>query len=158
MYRTGNSYTNMKMITGDFDFGGEYSGHVFFRDKFPGFDDGIYAGLRMIEILSYKNTKLSEELNGINKYYATEEIKVKVADDIKFNVIDKIKEHAKNLDCKIIDIDGVRCEFDDSWALVRASNTGPNITMRFEAKTKERLEEIQNQFTDLLTKLIDEVK
>ncbi len=158
MYRTGNSYTNMKMITGDFDFGGEYSGHVFFRDKFPGFDDGIYAGLRMIEILSYKNTKLSEELNGINKYYTTEEIKVKVADDIKFNVIDKIKEHAKNLDCEIIDIDGVRCEFDDSWALVRASNTGPNITMRFEAKTKERLEEIQNQFTDLLTKLIDEVK
>ena len=112
----------------------------------------------MIEILSYKKTKLSEELNGINKYYTTEEIKVKAADDIKFNVIDKIKEHAKNLDCEIIDIDGVRCEFDDSWALVRASNTGPNITMRFEAKTKERLEEIQNQFTDLLTKLIDEVK
>lgn len=154
MYRTGNSYTNMKMITGDFDFGGEYSGHVFFRDKFPGFDDGIYAGLRMIEILSYKTTKISEELANINKYYSTEEIKVKVADEIKFDVISKIKEYAKKLTCQIIDIDGVRCEFDDAWALVRASNTGPNITMRFEAKTKERLEEIKKEFTNLLNKLI----
>lgn len=154
MYRTGNSYTNMKMITGDFDFGGEYSGHVFFRDKFPGFDDGIYAGLRMIEILSYKNTKLSEELKDINHYYSTEEIKIPVSDDIKFDIIEKVKEYAKTLNCKIIDIDGVRCEFKDSWALVRASNTGPNITVRFEAKTEQKLDELKNQFEQLINKLI----
>lgn len=154
MYRTGNSYTNMKMIEGDFDFGGEFSGHVFFRDKFPGFDDGIYAGLRMIEILSHKETKLSEELNNINHYYSTEEIKIHASDDIKFEIIEKVKEYAKSLNCKIIDIDGVRLEFEDSWALVRASNTGPNITMRFEAKTEERLHKLETEFKKLVNTLL----
>jgi len=70
----------MMMKEGNFDFGGEYSGHVFFRDKFPGFDDGIYAGLRMIELLSHKSTPLSMELLNRTKYYSTDEIKIKVTD------------------------------------------------------------------------------
>ena len=150
MNRTGNSYAKKEMEEGDFDFGGEYSGHVFFRDKFEGFDDGIYAGLRIIEILSNGNKKVSELLDGINKYYSTEELKFKVTDENKFEIVNSVKEYCLKKGYTIIDIDGVRAEFDDSWALVRASNTGPNITARFEAKTKERLEEVKNEFIKVL--------
>ena len=154
MARTGNSYMNLKINKEDFDFGGEYSGHLWFRDKWMGFDDGIYAGLRLIEILSKTDKKISELLDNTNKYYATEELKFSVPDDIKFNVVEQVKVYCKNNNYEIITVDGVRCEFDDSWALVRASNTGPNITARFEAKTEERLISIQKEFTDLLNSLI----
>lgn len=154
MARTGNSYMNLKINKEDYDFGGEYSGHLWFRDKWMGFDDGIYAGLRLIEILSKSNKNISELLDNTNKYYSTEELKFSVPDDIKFNVVEQVKDYCKNNNYEIITVDGVRCEFDDSWALVRASNTGPNITVRFEAKTKERLENIQKEFTDLLNSII----
>lgn len=154
MYRTGASYTNMMMQEGDFDFGGEYSGHLFFRDKFLGFDDGIYAGLRMIELLSNTDKLCSNLLDGTSKYFSTEELKFKANDDIKFNIVDKVKEYCINNNYNIIDVDGVRVTFDDSWALVRCSNTGPNITVRFEANTEERLSEIQKEFTDLLNTLL----
>ncbi len=154
MYRTGNSYCNMKMQEGNFDFGGEFSGHVFFRDKFLGFDDGIYSGLRMYEVLSNSDKTLSEWLDGINKYYSTSEIKINVADDKKFLVVEKVKEYATSNDYKFVDIDGVRIEFENGWALVRASNTGPNITMRFEASTLELLEEISKEFKNLLDSLV----
>lgn len=154
MARTGNSYMNLKINKEDFDFGGEYSGHLWFRDKWMGFDDGIYAGLRLIEILSKTDKKISELLDNTNKYYATEELKFSVPDDIKFNIVEQVKVYCKNNNYDIITVDGVRCEFDDSWALVRASNTGPNITARFEAKTEDRLNEIQKEFTDLLNRLI----
>ena len=154
MYRTGNSYCNMKMQEGNFDFGGEFSGHVFFRDKFLGFDDGIYGGLRMCEVLSNSDKKLSEWLKNINKYHSTSELKITVADDKKFGVIDSVKEYAKEKEYSFVDIDGVRVEFLDGWALVRASNTGPNVTMRFEANTKERLEEISTEFKNLLDKIV----
>lgn len=154
MYRTGASYTNMMMQKGNFDFGGEYSGHLFFRDKFLGFDDGIYAGLRILEILSNNNKKLSELLENINTYYSTDELKVLVTEDNKFEIAEKIKQYCINKKYRFIDIDGVRIEFEDSWALIRASNTGPNLTIRFEAKTKERLNEIKKEFQNLIQSLI----
>ena len=150
MYRTGNSYSNMKMQEGNFDFGGEYSGHVFFRDKFPGFDDGIYAGLRMVEVVSTTGKSVSSWLDNINHYFSTEELKFKTTDQKKFKVVNKVKEYAKKKDYSFVDIDGIRVEFEDGWALVRASNTGPNITVRFEAKTEARLDEIQKEFTAVL--------
>ena len=158
MYRTGNSYTNMMMQKGNFDFGGEFSGHVFFRDKFPGFDDGIYGGLRLLEVLNHTDKKLSQLLDGINKYYSTEEMKFSVTDENKFKIVDEIIKYAKEKNYKFTDIDGIRVEFNDSWALVRCSNTGPNITARFEAKTKERLDELQNEFVSLVNKLKDEIR
>lgn len=158
MYRTGASYTNMMMQEGDFDFGGEFSGHLFFRDKYPGFDDGIYAGLRILEILSNTEKKLSELYENINEYYSTEELRAKVTDENKFQIVDKIKEYCKEKNYKVIDIDGARIEFDDGWALVRASNTGPNLTVRFEAKTMSRAEELQKEFQDLIEKLSNEYK
>ena len=154
MYRTGNSYIHMMMQKGNFDFGGEYSGHIYFRDKFPGFDDGIYAGIRMIELLDNKNTTLSQELSNINKYYSTEEIKVQSDDIKKFEIVSKVKEYCKNKNYIMNEIDGVRVEFDDSWALIRVSNTTPCLTLRFEAKTEERLNFIQKEFMDLINSLL----
>jgi len=156
--RTGNSYAKKMMEEGNFDFGGEYSGHVFFRDKFPGFDDGIYAGLRMIEIISNMKENLSSLTKNFNKYYSTEELKFKVTEENKFGIVEKVKEYAINKGYYTITIDGVRVEFDDSWALVRASNTGPNITARFEAKTNDRLCEIQDEFISQLEKEISNNK
>ena len=150
-YRTGNSYTKEKSVSGDFPFSGELSGHVFFRDKFPGYDDGIYAGLRLIEILTNTNKEIEELLEGIPYYESTPEIKIATPDDIKFKVIDKIKNYCKEKDYKTLLIDGVKVFFNDGTALVRASNTGPNITTRFEAKTQKRLEEIQEEFTNLIS-------
>lgn len=155
MYRTGNSYMNMMMQEGDFDFGGEYSGHIYFRDKFPGFDDAIYGGLRIVEILSHTDKPLSSLLDGINIYLSTEEVKFPVSDETKVDVVAKVKQYCIDKGYQFVDIDGVRVEFDDSWALVRPSNTGPNITSRFEASNKERLVEIEKEFTDLLNKLIN---
>lgn len=158
MYRTGASYTNMMMQEGNFDFGGEFSGHLFFRDKYPGFDDGIYAGLRILEILSNTDKKLSELYENINKYYSTEELRASVTDENKFEIVDKIKEYCNEKNYKVIDIDGARIEFEDGWALVRASNTGPNLTVRFEATTQSRVEELQKEFQDLIEKLSNEYK
>lgn len=152
-YRTGNSYTKAKSVEGNYPFGGELSGHVFFRDRFGGYDDGIYAGLRLIEILTNNGKTVSEMLEGINKYYSTPEIKIHTEDNIKFNIVNKVKEYCKNKNYNILDIDGVKVFFDDGSALVRASNTGPNITARFEAKSESRLEEIKNEFLNLVDNL-----
>lgn len=134
-------------------FGGEYSGHVFFNDHHYGYDDGVYAGLRLQEILCNTNYKLSELSNDYRKLYNTPEIKVKCGDDKKFDIVNKVKEYAINKDYKYLDIDGVRVNFEDGWALVRSSNTGPNLTLRFEATTEKRLEEIKNEFMNLITNL-----
>ena len=152
-YRTGNSYTKLKSYEGNYPFSGELSGHVFFRDRFSGNDDGIYASLRLIEILSNTDKKLSEMLDGISKYYSTPEIKIATSDDTKFQIIEKIKEYCQDKNYDILTIDGVKVFFKDGSALVRASNTDPNITSRFEAKSEERLEEIKTEFLELLNKL-----
>ena len=149
-YRTGNSYMKAKMRDDDFMFGSELSGHVWFRDKWPNIDDGLYAGLRLIEIMSKTGKSITEMLEGINKYYSTPEIKFEASDDVKFKIIEKIKEYCIDKGYKINDIDGVRAEFDNGWALVRASNTGPNITARFEGKTEEDMETIKDEFIGLI--------
>ena len=151
-YRTGNSYTKAKVKEDDLPFGGELSGHVYFRDRWPGFDSGLYAGLRMLEILSKTNKKTSELLEGITNYYSTEELKFKSPDDIKARVVDQITEYCKENNYNCTTIDGVRANFNDGWALVRYSNTGPNITARFEANTEERLEELKKEFINLIEK------
>ena len=149
-YRTGNSYTKAKVKEDNLPFGGELSGHVYFRDKWPGFDSGLYAGLRLLEILSKTNKPLSSLLDGISNYVSTEELKFTSPDDKKFLIVDKIKDYCVEKGYQVLTIDGVRVNFNDGWALVRASNTGPNITARFEANTKERLKEIQKEFIDLI--------
>ena len=152
-YRTGNSYTKAAVRDFDLPFGGELSGHVYFRDRWPGFDSGLYAGLRMLEIISNTDKTVDELLDGVTKYYSTEELKFKSSDATKFKIVDQIKNYAINKNYEILDIDGVKVLFDDGWALVRASNTGPNLTARFEAKTMDRLEELQKEFVNLIEEL-----
>ena len=149
-YRTGNSYTKEKSYKGNYPFAGELSGHVYFRDKFNGYDDGIYAGLRLIEILSNTKLSITELLQNIPLYNSTPEIKIKTPDDIKFQVVEKVKKYCQEKNYHILLIDGVKVIFNDGSALVRASNTGPNITARFEAKEKKRLEEIKEEFMNLI--------
>ena len=153
-YRTGNSYTRAASAEGDYPLSGELSGHVYFRDKFPGYDDGIYVGMRLIEMLSHTDKPLSFYLNSIVKYYSTPEIKFAVKDEEKFNIVSKMKDYCDSKHYKYITIDGVKAKFDDGFALVRASNTGPNITTRFEATTEKRLQEIQKEFEEELKKYI----
>ena len=151
-YRTGNSYTKAKVKDDGIPFGGELSGHVYFNDRWPCFDSGLYAGLRLIEILSKTNKTTSELLEGINEYYSTEELKFPSSDDKKFGVVDKVKEYAIEKGYHFLDIDGVRVNFDYGWALVRCSNTGPNITARFEANSEEKLKELQEEFIGQINK------
>ncbi len=152
MYKTGASYTNMKMQEGNFLFGGEYSGHIFFKDKWPGFDDGIYAGLRFIEMLSNSDQTFNEMLKDVKKY---ENIYIEYPIDItKKDLIEKrMQEYVELQGYNYLNLDGVRVEFDDGFALVRGSNTQSILTLRFEANNKERLNEIKDEF---LTKL-DEI-
>ena len=153
-YRTGNSYTRAASAEGDYPLSGELSGHVYFRDRWPGYDDGIYVGMRLIEMLSHTDKPLSSFLNDMVKYYSTPELKVKVEDSKKFDIVAKMEEYSKSKGYNYITIDGVKTKFSDGFALVRASNTGPNITMRFEATTEERLKELQEEFTNELNKYI----
>ena len=153
--RTGNSYTRKISAEGDYILGGELSGHIYFRDKFPGYDDGIYAGIRLIEAIANSNTKLSKMLEGINKYYSTKENKIAVDDSIKFDIINKVKEYCLNKGYNIVTLDGVKVKYEDGFALVRASNTGPNITTRYEAKSELRIKEITNEFNNLIYSLLN---
>ena len=152
-YRTGNSYLRAKTFEDDIKFSGEYSGHIFFNDKFYGFDDGIYAGLRMIEIMSLTNKKASELTKGIEKFYSTEEIKYPIPEENKDDLINKIINYAKEKKYELNLIDGCKIVGKDYFALIRPSNTGPNLTLRFEAKTKEKLKSLENEF---LTKIKEE--
>ena len=154
MNRTGSVYCRKFVKDNDLDFGGEYSGHLFFRDRYLGFDDGIYGILRIIELLSNTDKKMSELFDGFNHYFSTEELKVRVTDENKFEIVDGVIKYAKDQKYEFSLTDGIRVIFDDGWALVRASNTGPDLTVRFEAKTEKRLNEIQSEFT----KVIDDLK
>lgn len=150
-YRTGASYTEAKTKEENLAFGGEYSGHLFFRDRDACIGSGIYAALRIIEILSKDRTKsVTKLLKGINHYENTPEIKYNVGDDKKFVIIEKIKEYAHKLNYFTNEIDGVKIEFTNGWVLVRASNTGPNITVRCEATNKGDLEKLRKNVDNLI--------
>ena len=150
MVKNGSAYIETVMYDTPALIGGEYSGHIFFKDDFYGFDDGFYAGLRFAKILNDTNLKASSLTDGMKKLPSTEEIRIKIDDNIKFEVIEKIKNYTKEKNYNCNYSDGVRVNYDEGFSLVRASNTGPYITMRFEASTKEKLEENQNEFMSLL--------
>ena len=153
-YRTGASFTEYGVLSNNLEFGGEFSGHVFFNDRGLEFGSAIYAALRLIEILSNCNLSVSDTLKGINIYQATPEIKIPIEENKKEIIVSQVKKYCLENDYKIIDIDGVRVTFDNGWALVRASNTGPNLTIRFEAKDNNTLNKIQKEFTDLIDTII----
>jgi phosphomannomutase/phosphoglucomutase len=143
MWKTGHSLIKAKMKETGAKLAGEMSGHIFFADRFFGFDDAVYAGARFLEILANSGGKTSDLLQGVPKSVNTPEIRVDCDDDKKWGIVEKLK---KTLSAKYHtnEIDGVRVEFGDAWGLVRASNTQPVIVMRFEAENKARLDEVRN--------------
>jgi phosphomannomutase/phosphoglucomutase len=142
MWRTGHSLIKEKMKEEKAALGGEMSGHIFFADRYFGYDDAIYASCRLIELLSKTDKKLSRLLSDVPKTFITPEIRVDCPDEIKFEVVENVKE-ALRKNHPVIDVDGVRVKFEDGWGLVRASNTQPALVLRFEALTRRRLEEIK---------------
>lgn len=148
--RTGASYTMSKVIDENIPFGGEFSGHIFFNDRSKTFGSGLYAGLRMIEVLSKSNESLEEMTNKLNKYYSTPQMEFGIDDSRKYIVMKDIKDYCIRMRLNIDDTDGVKILFKDGWALIRCSNTSPYISARFEANTEERLFGIKKEFINLI--------
>ena len=153
MSRTGHSYIKSKIIETNALLGGEMSGHIFFNDDWYGFDDAIYSALRMIEVLSKNKLTPHEVFNSYPKHFSTPEINLKVPEEVKFKIIDELKTLINSSGYVLIDIDGIRLESENSWGLVRASNTSPNLVLRFEGKTESDLLEIKNYFKEILSKI-----
>lgn len=148
MSRTGHSLMKARMKEVDAVLAGEMSGHMFFKDRFFGFDDGIYASCRLLEILAQSGKTVPELLEGIPETYTTPEIRVECPDDFKFEVVEKAKAYFKEQGYQVIEVDGARIVFNDGWGLVRASNTQPVLVLRYEADTPERLEQIRHLVED----------
>ena len=144
MWRTGHSLIKAAMKKFNAQLAGEMSGHMFFKHRWYGFDDAVYAGARLLEILGGTKKPLSELLGDVPKTYVTEEIRIETDEARKFEIVKQATRYFKDdLGLKVITIDGARIEFDDGWGLLRASNTSPVLVMRCEADTPKRLKEIQ---------------
>jgi len=157
-FKTGHSLIKAKMKELGAVFTGEMSGHMFFADEYYGFDDAAYAAARLLRILSNTDKSLSELLADVPKYPATPEIRLECDDEKKFDVVKGVTEYFKEKGYNIIDVDGARVLFDGGWGLVRASNTGPELIVRCEAKTEEKLEAIKKELSEALAKFSVEFK
>ena len=155
MYKTGHSNLKVKMKETNADLACEVSGHIFFKNRYFGYDDAIYATLRMLELV-HDGIDLDGELAKLPKVYSTEEIKVETTEDKKFQLMDKIKKLLENPPADfpkikdIITVDGVRINFEKGWGLVRASNTTPVLVTRFESTDKAEAELYEKSINDLI--------
>lgn len=144
MERAGHSIIKARMKESGALLAGEMSGHIFFADRFYGFDDATYAGARLLEIMSKTDKKLSQLFDGIPVTFSTPEIRTECPDDVKFDVVKRVAEHFAR-DHRVITIDGARIIFEKGWGLVRASNTQAILVLRFEAETQADLEAMQTE-------------
>jgi phosphomannomutase/phosphoglucomutase len=157
MWKTGHSLIKDKMKKEKALLAGEMSGHLFFADRYFGFDDAIYASCRLLEIMGRSGKKVSELLEGVPQTYATPEIRVDCPDDIKFQIVERAAEHFRQR-YPAIDVDGMRVRFPDGWGLLRASNTQPALVLRFEAASEERLEELRGMIEAKVRELMEAVR
>jgi phosphomannomutase/phosphoglucomutase len=146
MYKTGHSLIKNKMKEVDAPFAGEMSGHFFFKERWYGFDCGLYAAARLLELLAADERDPQEVLNALPNSYSTPELKVEMEEGENHAFVAEMQEKASFPDAKITDIDGVRADFADGWGLVRASNTTPVLVLRFDADSEEALERIKDAF------------
>ena len=157
MCKTGHSNIRRKIQETNAPLGGEYSGHIFFQDRWFGFDDGLYAAARLIEIMDIREQSLDDMIDSLERTAATPEIKVPVPDDQKFAIIDKIIKTAKFEESTLNTLDGLRVEFTHGWGLVRASNTSASLTLRFEADNEEALKTIQDYFKEQISSIVPDI-
>jgi len=148
--RTGASYMMPKVKEENAILGIEYSGHVYFNDRFIPITSAIYSALRLIEIISNESQSLNDLLNNILHYFKSDEIRVGTTDELKFKVVEAIIKYAQSKNLVISNIDGAKIIYPDGWALVRASNTGPNLTLMFEANDVNRLQIMEKEYLDLV--------
>lgn len=153
LWKTGHSLIRAKMLECDAIFGGEMSGHLYFKDRWPGFDDGIYASARLCEMLSRSELNVSEMFCALPDSVNTPEIRIHCDDP--HAMIDQFSTHAKFEDAEIITIDGLRADFNDGFGLIRASNTAPEIVLRFDADSEAGLTRIREMFYNVLGTLIN---
>ena len=142
--KTGHTFIKQKIRETDALLGGEMSGHIFFNDRWPGFDDGIYAGARMLEIIA--NSEQEDSFVTVPNMLSTPEINIPAADEEKFQIVKTFIENSNFNDAKIVSIDGIRVEFEKGWGLLRPSNTSPCLVLRFEAETNDDLNKIKEIF------------
>jgi phosphomannomutase/phosphoglucomutase len=157
MWKTGHSLIKDKMKREKALLAGEMSGHMFFADRYFGFDDAIYASCRLLELMGKSGKKVSELLEGIPETFVTPEIRVNCPDDIKFQIVQRATEHFRQ-GYSVIDVDGMRVQFPDGWGLLRASNTQPALVLRFEATSRERLEEIRGRIESQVHELMKGIR
>ncbi len=150
MCATGHSLMKAKMKETNAVVGGELSGHIFFNDRWYGFDDALYTAARLLEVLSMEPFDADEVFNEFPEKVSTPELHVAVSDSTKFNIVKKLEEQGKFTGGNLVKIDGVRVDFPDSWGLVRASNTTPVLVARFEADTEAALENVKTVFREQL--------
>ncbi|WP_289018810.1 phosphomannomutase/phosphoglucomutase [Desulfobacter postgatei] len=156
MWRTGHSLIKQKMKEENAALAGEMSGHMFFKDRYYGYDDALYASCRLLEIMDSTGLGVDELIKDLPKTFTTPEIRVDCPDAVKFKVVEKIVALYKARQ-KVIDIDGMRAVYEDGWGLVRASNTQPALVLRFEALTQPRLQEIKTEIETDLKKIIEDM-
>ena len=156
MYKTGHSLIKAKMKQEHAELAGEMSGHMFFADRYYGYDDAIYAACRLLEIVSKSGKPLSYQMEGIPALVSTPELRVDCPDEIKFKVISRVAERLKQRH-HVVDVDGVRVPFEQGWGLVRASNTQPVLVMRFEATSKELLDRYQTEIEGAVEQVKKEI-
>jgi len=154
MWKVGHSLIKAKMAQDDALLGGEMSGHIFFRHRWYGFDDAVYSALRFLEVLSSSNLPASRLLEAVPTMHSTPEIRLDCPDDLKFKVVEAMTELFKSRHGDVVDVDGVRVRFPHGWGLVRSSNTQPVLVFRFEADSKDALDNIS---TAMLSKA-DEIR
>ncbi|MGH7836200.1 MAG: phosphomannomutase, partial [Candidatus Binataceae bacterium] len=152
MWKTGHSLIKSKLREEKAALAGEMSGHIFFNDRYYGFDDAIYASFRLLEILSNEGRGLGAILSDLPATHSTPELRLDCPDDRKFEVVRRAADYFRTR-YETIEIDGARVNFPGGWGLVRASNTQPALVMRFEADDAKRLGEIRALFEDKLTEL-----
>jgi len=143
MWRTGHSPIKAKMKETGAILAGEMSGHIFFADRYYGFDDATYAGARLMQLIAAQDKPLSALLDDVPPSFSTPELRVDCPDTRKFELVEEAKIHFSKLGYRMIDVDGMRLQFDDGWGLLRASNTQPALVLRFEAYSEQRLLEIR---------------
>jgi phosphomannomutase/phosphoglucomutase len=154
MNQTGHSFMKAKMKASGALLGGEMSGHFFFQDRWYGFDDAIYAACRLLEILSSNALDVSKLFARLPNSINTPEINMAISDEKKFDFVNQLKQYLAAIpDSKLITIDGLRVELETGWGLVRASNTTPNLVLRFEAQTQAELSRIQDLFKQAMQKI-----
>jgi phosphomannomutase/phosphoglucomutase len=146
IWKTGHSHIKAKMKETDALLAGEFSGHIFFKERWFGFDDGLYAAARLLEIMSLRDQSIGDMLSAMPPMYATQEIKISVSEENKFSLVDRLIEIGDFSSGEKTTIDGLRVDFAKGWGLVRASNTAPALTLRFEASNENGVEQLKTLF------------